>query len=65
MHVNSRSLYQSIRNIEDGKKRKLMLAGSGVDLPSHAWQWTPEELELFIGAFACSRNSCAKNLTLH
>lgn len=25
--------------------------GSGVDMPSHAWQWTNEELELFIGNF--------------
>ncbi|CAE6967646.1 mask [Symbiodinium sp. CCMP2592] len=24
--------------------------GSGVDLPSHAWQWSPQELELFIGS---------------
>ncbi|CAK9107535.1 unnamed protein product [Durusdinium trenchii] len=24
--------------------------GSGVDMPSHAWQWTNEELELFIGS---------------
>ncbi|CAJ1399881.1 unnamed protein product [Effrenium voratum] len=25
-------------------------AGSGVEMPSHAWQWSHEELELFIGS---------------